>query len=366
MKSKIKCKECRKKNKKIQEKEPFNNPFTIINAHEFNFKSVKNPLYIIGNGFDLMHGVKSSYNDFSKTIGKHSPLRFTLETYIHIPKEELWGNFEDSLAHIDRGAVLFGIDLFLDIYDVKEEDDDDFKASEFYLAIDSTLLQLDELVEKIPIRFKKWIESLSLPNSKKLLSDIINKDAKYINFNYTEFLETLYEIKKENIMYIHGDRRNKKDKLVLGHGHTSDEMYEKWYQENKGMKISSNDIVSLAYFYEGNSYKMWKSQTRFDATQRAIERIEDYYDISAKKTQDVLNKNSKYFEALRDTKTVIVIGHSLSFVDYPYFKHMIELNSDIENMEWIISYYTNNDIKRIYEFAQEMNIKIEKIKIFKV
>ena len=33
-------------------------------------------LYVLGNGFDLMHGVKSSYYDFQKTLGKNSHLRF--------------------------------------------------------------------------------------------------------------------------------------------------------------------------------------------------------------------------------------------------------------------------------------------------
>lgn len=41
-------------------------------------------LYIIGNGFDLMHGVRSSYHDFGNTIGKHSHIRFVLETILSL------------------------------------------------------------------------------------------------------------------------------------------------------------------------------------------------------------------------------------------------------------------------------------------
>ena len=203
-------------------------------------------------------------------------------------------------------------------------------------------------------------------NSNKVFCNIVNPCARYINFNYTEFLETLYGINKKNILYIHGNRRNKKEKLIIGHGHTSEEMFDKWYEEHKGMKISSNDIVSLAYFYDGKSYKKWRSQSRYNAAMKALDRIEEYYDISAKKTQDVLNKNKQYFKALSDTKNIIVIGHSLSFVDYPYFKKLIELNSDNKNIKWIISYHKDSDIKRIFEFSKNMKIKIEQIKIFKI
>lgn len=49
-------------------------------------------LYAIGNGFDIMHRVKSSYADFGKTLGKNSNLRFYLENYLDV--DDLWGDFE--------------------------------------------------------------------------------------------------------------------------------------------------------------------------------------------------------------------------------------------------------------------------------
>lgn len=41
-------------------------------------------LIITGNGFDIMHGVKSSYWDFQNTLGKDSRLRYYLETYLDV------------------------------------------------------------------------------------------------------------------------------------------------------------------------------------------------------------------------------------------------------------------------------------------
>ena len=49
-------------------------------------------LYIIGNGFDLMHGVKSSYYAFRDSLGKRNLLRETLETYL--TPDDIWADFE--------------------------------------------------------------------------------------------------------------------------------------------------------------------------------------------------------------------------------------------------------------------------------
>lgn len=60
-------------------------------------------LYVIGNGFDLMHGAHSSYYDFEKTLGKHSYLRFILENYLEA--DDLWADFEGTLAKINVEAM---------------------------------------------------------------------------------------------------------------------------------------------------------------------------------------------------------------------------------------------------------------------
>lgn len=340
--------------------------FEIIKKEELCNKVSSDTLYIIGNGFDLLHGAKSSYFDFEKTIGKNNILRFIVESYIPLSKNELWGNFEDSLAHIDRGAVLYGLDTFLEDFDVSEEDDDDFSEADFFSCIDHALTPMYVLTEELPIRFRNWINTIKIESKERPLQKILIPNAKFINFNYTEFLETLYKVPKSNVLYIHGDRRNKKEKLVLGHGRDPDEMFDIWYEKHKPKKISSNDIVSLGYYYDGDDYDMWKSQTRFDAAQQAMDRIEEYYEGSAKKTTDVIKKNNRYFQSLNQTHDIVIIGHSLSFVDYPYFDKIIESHSNYKKINWYISYYSENDIKRIEEFKNKIGLDFNQIKIFKI
>ena len=200
----------------------------------------------------------------------------------------------------------------------------------------------------------------------------------YINFNYTEFLETIYGVPRKNVFYIHGDRRNKKVQLVLGHGHDTEEVFEEWYQSNKnweefqprlqgrkGRFCNNDNPVYLGYFLEEDSEGNWKSQMRYDAINNTVGLIEDYYESSAKKTNDVLVKNQVYFKSLENIKEIVVIGHSLSQVDYPYFKEIIKNNTNSIELKWYISWYSSEDLKRISEFALEMNMLNENIQLFR-
>jgi hypothetical protein len=89
-------------------------------------------LFIIGNGFDLMHGVPSRYHDFRDSIGRRNTIRTTMESYIHTP--DIWGDFEHNLAYLDRAMMMGTLDDWLDDFGVLDEDDDDFSAADFFAA----------------------------------------------------------------------------------------------------------------------------------------------------------------------------------------------------------------------------------------
>ena len=56
--------------------------FDILPLEEVAPDTEDKVLYVIGNGFDLMHGVRSSYYDFGRTLGKQSHIRFVLDNYL--------------------------------------------------------------------------------------------------------------------------------------------------------------------------------------------------------------------------------------------------------------------------------------------
>jgi len=266
------------------------------------------------------------------------------------------------------------LDDWLQNFNVLDEDDDDFSAADFFAAQEIAAKPVDVLTQELPKRFRKWVNSLKADSIEKPLKSLISSEAPYINFNYTEFLETIYGVPKESITYIHGDRRNKREQLVLGHGRNEDEVFEEWYRANKdkpeyqpirygrkGRKYRNDNPVYLAYFLKDESEGNWKSQTRYDAIDNTARLIEEYYSNSAKKTSDVIKKYRSIFDGLGHIRRIVVIGHSLSDVDYPYFKEIIK-NTD--NPGWYFCWHDSRSIKGIKAFVEKMSIPDDRITVF--
>ena len=320
-------------------------PFNQIKKSEIPLINLNTSLFIIGNGFDLMHKVPSSYYNFRDFLGKNNRLRNVLENYIK--RDDLWADFEESLAHLDDNAMLGTTNDMVDIYDVKPQFDEDSLAANFFMAAEAAIGPAQTIMRELPGEFKDWASTLKISNSAKPLADILSNESKFINFNYTEFLETIYGIPKKNIWYIHGDRRDKNTELILGHAP------EAQFEEEIDLHKSKNKDLKI------------KNQTVYDLSETAGYGLIEYYDATTKKSDDVIKDNKDKFEKFRYIENVVVIGHSLSQVDYPYFREIIKHNQNAAAMNWHISWYSSGDLKRIKQFVLEMNISNSKVKIFR-
>lgn len=311
---------------------------------------IENPsktLFIIGNGFDIVHGVKSSYWDFQKTLGKKSELRFHMETYLKVEPESLWCNLEDSLSHINAGVMLDVMDMWLDVFDAYRSD----SMADFHCAIDTAMLPIQVITDQLPKRFQKWVESLTADGNKPL-EKLVLKDVKYLSFNYTDFLELLYGVPAGQIKYIHGCRKKvkyqPKDKLVLGHVPNVD--YLKDYRPHKAMMPSKR-----------NGYKraLWEHAIDIGTAQW----VTYYEEVFTKHTPEIIKENEAFFNQAAATEAIIVFGHSLSEVDYPYFKEILKKNSG--KAKWYIGYYNADDLKRLLRFVDQMKLDQDKVFIFR-
>ena len=115
-------------------------------------------LCVLGNGFDLMHGVKSSYYSFRDSLGKRKGLRNTLETYL-TPKD-IWSDFESALAKINVPAMnsYAVVDNLLDLFDAYVSE----KASDFCLAVDTAAEPMSEIARELDPQFRKWVQTLNI------------------------------------------------------------------------------------------------------------------------------------------------------------------------------------------------------------
>ncbi|MGN0804261.1 MAG: AbiH family protein, partial [Candidatus Coproplasma sp.] len=176
----------------------------------------------------------------------------------------------------------------------------------------------------------------------KILGDLIIENAKYLNFNYTEFIENLYGAK--GVCYIHGSRKQKQNKLVLGHSHETE--------------IPSPD---LSIIKNRNDRMIGKY-----ALTNAEEHLVWYEEANTKRSPDIIKKYQNFFNSLQDIKTIVIIGHSLSSVDMDYYKEVVSKNRDSENLKWIISCHDIDGLDAVKEFNAFWRIPPEREIIFKL
>lgn len=283
-------------------------------------------LYIIGNGFDIFHGVKSKYcdfRDFVKTYDKK--LLEILEEYFE--PESLWSEFEETLAQIDTEKIIEDAEYYLYPYNA-----DDWSESYNH----SYQEEIEKIVESVTILLKnifiKWILSLKVNYSKRLY---LPANSTYLNFNYTSTLESLYGISNENIEYIHNKADNEKSNLILGHSRKNPQDEKENYSDDEDFRIKEGVVLIKKYF------------------------IETY-----KNTEDVIAKKEDFFCKLESIEKVYVFGHSISKVDIKYFEKI--MNKIEFNAKWTVSYHHRDEMLKLKEALESIGLKSSNIELIKL
>lgn len=302
-------------------------------------------LYVIGNGFDLMHGVQSSYYSFRDSMRKDDWIRDILEVYL--TPEDIWADFEDSLAYhnvqlmANRGEIA----SLLDDFEAYEEDS---PVANFCLAVDWAVEPMRQMAYELPKTFRKWVNKLHVQTEDRPLKGLFVK-GKVLNFNYTEFVEDLYGVPDDDVCYIHGSRKRIKGKreeeLILGHrpGASAD-----------GCGLNERDRKAKTY-----------RQALIDlAQERVLDAITDYDKDLTKNSKDIIKKHDAFFSSLKGTKDIVVIGHSYSEVDADYFKKIIE-EVGRDNLRWYCGVYGLRDLANLTCLMEYLNIDKDDVTLFR-
>lgn len=311
--------------------------FAQMSLDALAFDNPDHSLVVIGNGFDIMHGVKSSYWDFQKTIGKKSSLRYAMETYLDVPADSLWCNLEDSLGRMNYSMFLNPVvlDTWLENFDAY---DPDAQAADFFAAVETAIDPTFTIPRELSQRFKKWVRTLKIESGERPFS-FLRGNYKVLSFNYTEFIEHLYGARAENICYIHGCRKyrdkGKSDELILGHV--------------AGMEEEQWNRVDLRPIKFKDPYKRRIFQA---AMKTAVSEAAWYDDSTTKNCSEIIKEHDDFFDGLTDVKEVFVIGHSLSEVDYPYFSEIAKRCT----AKWIIGYHSFDDMKRLIQLVNYLGL----------
>ena len=178
-------------------------------------------LLVFGNGFDLAHGFKTSYNDFKEWLrNTYATPTVNQEEYLTVP--DYATNYRNLTEYDVEKVAEFFNNL---ISEVCADNWRDFEAELANLNWERCLIDgVDPYIRDVAALlideyFPEWAKQIDISSPEKKfdrLKDIIKNNRNHIlTFNYTDTLEAHYNVK--NICHIHG-RINKRTPLLVGHG----------------------------------------------------------------------------------------------------------------------------------------------------
>lgn len=266
-------------------------------------------LFIIGNGFDIGNGMQTGYKHFYHFLKTNHEDFFKSVVSLFLADFEtdpFWCDFEECLADF---TPEYFIDQKLSPQQTSE-----------------TALDFQELLCQY---FKEWICSIALPQSKSLSS--FTSNAFFINFNYTDTLEKIYNVPSDKVLHIHGQASHPKSQLIIGHSSkaTIDDMC-------KSYGIIKND--SLECTLEELNYLIAAEMLLF----------------TFKKPTDEIIQHKLRLIDFQQISEIAVLGHSLGNVDWPYFKFIKEHLT--QSVHWNFSAYCERDREQILLFVKAFQI----------
>lgn len=316
-------------------------------------------LYIIGNGFDLYHGLDTKYQSFARYLAKKDNDVYELFlTYYGLPdisenpitEEEYaaWTTFEIALADLDYEQVL---EDYSD--SIARPAADDFRDRDWHAYQIEMKMIIEKLTDRLISNFNTFILNVKFPNNIDDKKIKILPQSLFLNFNYTSFIEKYYSISETSICYIHNKARLNDINLILGHGINPANFVEKDLEPPKNLSEEEleqwREAMSDKYEY---SYESAKSE------------ILSYYTKAFKNTQNIINQNVDFFNKLSNIENVYVLGHSISGVDIKYFEKIFETIK--KDAEWFVTYHCDFERQKHLDILTTLGIQQHNLKQMKM
>jgi hypothetical protein len=268
--------------------------------------------YITGNGFDLWHGIPSSYGHFKKFVREHDPgLLKAVEDYL--PADEKWTDLESALAGIDVDSIVDDLEHFMTPYGADEWSDSGHHDFQYEVG-----RIVECLSKELRCRFGQWIRQLPIPTPATALQRLrtIDPTACFLSFNYTSTLLELYGVPDTHVLHIHGRADRPDNDLILGHA---------WSPQERRSLNDRPDIEELdTRLIEAHSI------------------LDGYFSTTFKPSARLIQENRPFFERLNEVEEVWVLGHSISQVDEPYFQALLAIPS-VAAARWHIACRFDSD-----------------------
>ena len=276
-------------------------------------------LYIIGNGFDLWHGIPSALEHFKEYV-QNTDRDVYREVEEYLPAGEDWSELERAFAELDENMLYDNLGHFMASY--SDENWRDSGHHDFQYEVGNVV---ERLSTELQAHFANWVRSLPIPShdtSPQHLSKL-DKQAQFLSFNYTSTLNTVYGVDPKHILFIHGCVAQPNDELILGHA---------WDP------LSRSSLNDRPYSEEIDTRLM-----------KAYDIIDRYFSATFKHSAQIITQHASFFESLSTVEKVTVLGHSLSNVDAAYFQALLA-QSRVAQARWVIA------VRDLSEWSEKKNL----------
>lgn len=315
-------------------------------------------LFIIGNGFDLAHGLPTSYNHFRDYLFRTyevPPQCTQVRFYQEVPTPGVDQDGGPLIDHSDNvefviSMISEGIRSVTEERYEGEEDlnwcffesalgklpfQDCFEDTEGYVrdegediphygrTLENQELRSDEIkiaISELNNYFRNWIQGINRMISNETQANVRFRElfeiesTLFLTFNYTDTLEVIYQIPEERICHIHGQVSKPDREIIFGHGNMPlerEEIDEEEYQE---------DIV-------GDCCENLTNQFRKDI-ENCLAEQEDFF-IEIEEMEEPVREIYSY-------------GFSFSDVDKPYIERICQI-LPTENITWYLNIRNENE-----------------------
>ena len=292
---------------------------------------MKNKLFVLGNGFDLAHNLPTRFNPDFKNIAKKYERDNFWDLY-QSSKNDIWSDFENLLGCPDFNAIEEIFNGYEPDYLSERESDRD--SIIYQVELNGNLQgALYEFADKAE-------NSLRNVKSNDLIEQILDSDGYYITFNYTNTLEELYGIPREQILHIHGEAGKRNLELGYPKGNFTPEKY--CYDVRGKGRGPYSEIEIENYINVIEDYYIRTAYAEL------INKCKSFYkEIRIDLLKDFLNKNQCKIEEIN------IYGHSCA-IDFDYFSY---LNIRYSNAYWKFYVRGEKQESDVWFLIQEYSIK---------
>lgn len=291
-------------------------------------------LYVIGNGFDLHHGMPTSYKSYRIWLEEnHHDVYERLNNLYSdgIDEAEWWNDFETNLGYVVdlRGRIENTAWVNQPTEDELERD----RVIDDHRGAWDVQEEMGRVIDSIKGTFHEWVDSLPKANSGNMVK-METADSFFINFNYTNTLENVYKVSPEDILHIHGGLSD--DEYVIGHGRNYNEVAE---EAEPSLEPWDGKEDPSEYGIDASD-DMITEHTK----KEYVEQI-----MSLKKpVSEIITTNKEVFENLHTVKEVHIYGLSFSDVDAAYLRMIVDSVSPDATFE--VNYFSDRDKEKIKDF----------------